>query len=168
MNPGKLIDGVTKTIGTFGGFSIAMMFVLTSVDVTCRYVFNAPLLWVYEVTEYFMVVCVYLGLAHTDTVGGHIRIDFLLNRFRSKTRKIIELVNHLLMFGFMVLLTRQAWVLFIDSVRLGRLNMGAAHTPVAPSQLAFFIGCLVFAIHLLKKIVGLISHPANKPETEER
>ncbi len=166
MDPRKVINALTKFVGTFGGISICMMFILMSIDVTARYIFNASLSWVYELSEYLMVACIYLGLAYTDTVGGHIRIDFLLLRFPSKLRTIIELINHLFMFGFMVILTRQAWILFEESWRLGRANMGAAQTPVAPSQLIMFIGCLLFSVHLLMRIVEIISRQQYRREME--
>ena len=168
MKPRRIIEITINIFGILGGFSVIVMFLLTSIDVICRYLFNMPLLWAYEITEYLMVTCIYLGLAYTDKIGGHIRIDFLLSRFSYKMQKIIEVVNHLFMIAFMTLLTRQSWIIFTDTIRLGKRHMGAAHTPMAPSHFIFFIGSFIFSIHLLMKTVDIIiRRPAKITESEK-
>jgi len=153
----KRLDGLmTKWVGVVGGFSTVIMFSFMSVDVIARYFLNASIAWLYEVTEYLMVILIYLGLAYCDTVDGHISIDFILVSLPNRIKKIIQIINHVLMLVFMVLLTRQAWVLFEESWRLHRGNIGAAHTPVAPSQFFMLVGCFVFALHLLVKLIGIV------------
>jgi TRAP-type C4-dicarboxylate transport system permease small subunit len=152
----KVLNALPKYLGNLSGVSIFLIMVLTSVDVVLRYFFNSPLIWVLEWTEYLMVVIVYFGLAYTYTVGGHIGIDILLPYFPQTIRHILNLFNHVLMFALVVLMTWQGWVLFEDSWRLGRRHMGAGHTPEFPADLALFIGCAVFSLLLLTRIISII------------
>ncbi|HWP25734.1 MAG TPA: TRAP transporter small permease [Xanthobacteraceae bacterium] len=59
-----------------GGVLLLLMFV-TVADVVLRYVFNAPLASVWELTEFSMSVIVFFGMAYCGWTGGHISIDLL-------------------------------------------------------------------------------------------
>lgn len=168
MDPRRVINFLPKFLGYFGGLSIFLIMVLTSFDVFFRYILNVPIVWVFEVSEYLMVACIFLGLAYTDTVGGHVSIDFIVPYFPSKIRIILNLFNQFFMFVFMVLFTWQGWVQFEDSWRLGRRSMGITQTPVAPSQFILFIGSFVFCLYLLNKIWHIIPQLSNKSEKGEK
>jgi len=164
----KIINALPEFVGHLGGFSIGAIMVLTSIDVFLRYLFNSPIIWAFEVTEYLMVACVWLGLAYTDTLGGHIGIDFILPYFPPKVQKSFLLLGSVLMLFLMVIFTWQGWVQFEDSLRLNRRSMGVTQTPVAPSQFLLFIGGIVFCIQLINKITNLIRELSAKSKSNER
>jgi len=155
MDFNNVIRNLPKYFGQLSGISIFLIMILTSADVVMRYFFKNPLIWVAEWSEYLMVSVVYLGLAYTDTLGGHIGIDLFVQKLSKKTRHILNYFNHTLMLAFVIVLTWQGWVLFEDSWRLNRHHMGASHTPEFPANFALFIGCVVFCITLLVKIIRI-------------
>jgi TRAP-type C4-dicarboxylate transport system permease small subunit len=64
----------------FGGFAAVTLFLLmavTVVDVTGRYVFNAPLPGSSEITELMMAVLIYAGLPAVSRLERHISVDLL-------------------------------------------------------------------------------------------
>ena len=67
------------------------MMLLTTVDVTCRYLFNNPISGAVELNEYLIVLITFLGLAYTQSVGGHVRTDIALSHLSPKLQNIIYL-----------------------------------------------------------------------------
>ena len=85
--------------GFFAGLSglilIAMMLTI-SYDVIARYAFGAPTKWSLEVNEYFLLAVVYLSGAWTLRVGGHVRVDILLQRLSDRTKTKLEVFDSIL------------------------------------------------------------------------
>lgn len=81
-----------------------MMFYITA-DVLGRDIFSRPIPGTYEVSEMLMVLVVFLGLAYTQAMGGHIRTEVLLRFFPPRGRLIVEIISNLaffIVFGFLV------------------------------------------------------------------
>jgi TRAP-type C4-dicarboxylate transport system permease small subunit len=66
-----------RLLALLGGLILLILMAFTVADVFLRYVFNAPLKSVYEFTEFVMAAIVFLGIAYTGWVGGHIAVDML-------------------------------------------------------------------------------------------
>lgn len=74
-----------------------MMFYITA-DVLGRDIFSRPIPGTYEVSEMLMVLVVFLGLAYTQAMGGHIRTEVLLRFFPPRGRLIVEIISNLAFF----------------------------------------------------------------------
>lgn len=56
---------------------VAIMMVLTSLDVAMRYAFNSPLPWVYDVTILYLLPAAFVfGFSYTLRSNNHISVDF--------------------------------------------------------------------------------------------
>lgn len=83
-----LIDTVLLSIGCLMLF-VLMLVVVT--DVTLRYLFNAPLVWSYEViTSYLMPGLFFLVASHTLKSNAHVSVDILHNYVSRRTRYVFE------------------------------------------------------------------------------
>lgn len=71
----NLFERFLRLLAYISGVIILLLMVFTVVDVCLRYIFNAPLKSVYEFTEFVMAAIVFLGIAYTGWVGGHIAVD---------------------------------------------------------------------------------------------
>jgi len=78
---GRAEDPTTAVaVRGFGGFAAITLFLLmavTVVDVTGRYVFNAPLPGSSEITELMMAILIYAGLPVVSRLERHISVDLL-------------------------------------------------------------------------------------------
>jgi TRAP-type transport system small permease protein len=70
-----LFDRFLRLLAYASGIIILLLMSFTVIDVFLRYVFNAPFRSVYEFTEFVMAAIVFLGIAYTGWVGGHIAVD---------------------------------------------------------------------------------------------
>lgn len=71
----NLFDRLLRVLAYAAGVLILMLMIFTVVDVVMRNVFSAPLRSVYEFTEFVMAAIVFLGMAYTGWIGGHIAVD---------------------------------------------------------------------------------------------
>ena len=75
------IGFVTKILSYAAAFVLFGIMLLTTFDVAGRYLFHAPILGVFEVTEFMLVCVVFLSLAYTQSLKGHIEVDILVRTF---------------------------------------------------------------------------------------
>jgi TRAP-type C4-dicarboxylate transport system permease small subunit len=83
---------------------LALMLVITIVDVILRYVVQAPLQWGDTLMQYLMVMMVYLGIGFVLFEGGHIRMTALTDRLAPKAQRAMFVVSSLVGVAYMVLL----------------------------------------------------------------
>ena len=80
--------------------ALAMM-LLTAADALGRYLFNAPIVGAYEVTEkYLMVAAIFFGLSYSFRGGALIRVTFLVDRLPRPLRLTAGYLAHLASLAF--------------------------------------------------------------------
>jgi len=86
-----------------------LLFVLITVigtwQVASRYLFNSPSAWTEEVLTYGFVWMAMLASAYVFATREHMRLTFVTDKLRAKSRKIVEIITELLiiLFSLMVL-----------------------------------------------------------------
>jgi TRAP-type mannitol/chloroaromatic compound transport system permease small subunit len=75
-------------------------------EVVSRYVFNAPTIWVFDITYMLYGTLFMLGAAYALHKGAHIRTDFFWEQFSIRKKGWIDSLSYLLFFfpGFMAIL----------------------------------------------------------------
>lgn len=71
-------------LATIAGILIMLMMVLTALDVVMRYVFNAPLSWVFDiVTHYMLVASFFFSFSIALRFGEHVAVDYFVTKFNA-------------------------------------------------------------------------------------
>ncbi len=73
-------------------FLLAVMTLLTALQVLLRYAFNTGLIWSLEATTYCFAWLVLLGMSYGVRTRSHIAVDLLVNRLGSGKRRLVGLV----------------------------------------------------------------------------
>ncbi len=74
------------------GFLLAVMTLLTALQVLLRYAFNTGLIWSLEATTYCFAWLVLLGMSYGVRTRSHIAVELLVNRLGSDKRRIVGLL----------------------------------------------------------------------------
>ena len=82
----KHIQKISTFFGYLGAIALFAMMILTTVDVAGRYLFNAPVLGAFEITEYLILILVFSFLADTQSQKIHVSVDLLFERFPESVR----------------------------------------------------------------------------------
>ena len=95
----------SKLLSYAGALVLFALMLLTTMDVAGRYLFNTPLMGVFEITEFMMVCLVFCSLAYTQSKKAHVAVDILGTILPPKGQRVIEFINYLLSFCVLVLIT---------------------------------------------------------------
>ena len=157
----------------FLGINIFVVFAMMAVvvyGVIMRYVFNFPLRWVAELSEFMMVALTFLALAHVQRERKHIRITFLVERQSQKTKTIINVATTLVALFTFVMLTWASWGFAVKAWRSGYISDAAA-MPLFPPRLLVPLGAGVMCLQLLSDLVqgvgSLLGTDSKKDEKKD-
>ncbi|MBW2610341.1 MAG: TRAP transporter small permease [Deltaproteobacteria bacterium] len=151
----KGIKAISKVLSKISGTILALMMFLTVADVILRYFFNSPILGAFEVTEYMMVIFVFLGLAHNQEQKDNISIDVVVDRLGGVHKNILRAITNMMGLGFFALMS---WRLAVYGLKI--LNdhqiSRELHIPVFPFIFVTSFGAIVLCMVLLADVVRSI------------
>jgi TRAP-type mannitol/chloroaromatic compound transport system permease small subunit len=80
--------------------SLSMLFLMSIIcfEVGSRYLFNAPTVWVYEMSNMVNGSAFMLGCAYALFKGAHVRTDIYWERFSERRKGLIDLFSYLVLF----------------------------------------------------------------------
>jgi TRAP-type C4-dicarboxylate transport system permease small subunit len=157
-------DSATKVINWVGYISLAGIVLITTVDVTGRYLFNKPLLGSLEITELTMAVLGGFAMLYTTTQRGHISVDLFFVRFSRRARLIVESFGSLLGFGAWGVIAYQVYLLGMRVLRLDESST-LLRIPISPFQFTFALGLALYSLTLLiQGLRPLLSEESEKKE----
>ena len=141
------------------GLAILSLMGLAVVSVGGRNFFDAPLPGYVDWIEQIMPAIALLGIAYTQRLGGHIRMDLMVGRLRGRPLWIAEWVTTVAMLILTVLLIWGSWSHFLRSFDLGRplwsndssIDIGL---PIWPAKLVVPLALSVLAVRLTVQLVG--------------
>ena len=139
-------------------FLIFLMLVITA-DVILRAALNMPIYGAIEISQFMMLIVVFLALAYTQHAKAHIAVDLLYTRFPQIARFIVDVFVYILSLGIVSVMTWQALVYtgrLYETNRISDILM----VPIAPFEIIVLVGLglfglvlLVDLIHSIKKVV---------------
>lgn len=89
---------------------LALMTLLTFLQVVMRYGFNSGFPWALELTTVFFAVMIFVGISYGVRVGAHIGVDALIKRFPPGLRRVTSIFVVLLCLLYAGLVIYGSWV----------------------------------------------------------
>jgi len=110
----RVIDKFTDTTGTWVAWLNVPLMLCVSYEVMMRYLFDAPTIWVFDITYMLYGTIFMLGAAYALHKGAHIRTDFFFEKWSVRTRGTIDSVAYIAfffpsIFVFMLVTGSEAW-----------------------------------------------------------
>jgi TRAP-type C4-dicarboxylate transport system permease small subunit len=150
-----LFERFLRLLAYLSGVLILLLVAFTVIDVLFRYLFNAPLKSVYEFTEFVMAAIVFLGIAYTGWVGGHIAVDVF---GRWLDRPAMRFLNAAIAFAGAGLFALIAYRAVLETTAtIGQVSNRLAW-PHYPFRYTVAFGCALFAIVLSIQGVQALRH----------
>lgn len=151
------IERLSKVAGIAGALLIVPLIGATCWEVFSRYVLRAPTIWAYEVGYMLTGTHFLLAMALTLSVGEHIRIDVLSNRFSARTRAAIDLAGYAVLLPMLVWLTIYLQRFFAAGYASGeRSGQSALNAPVWPFRLVFFVAFLILTLQVIAEVIKAV------------
>ena len=134
------------------GFILVLMF-LTTTDVVGRYVFNAPIVGAYEVSQIMLVAIVYLGLAYVQRMKGHVKVDAFTSWAPQRVQWALDAFGYLVAALVVALMTWrsgvEAWQALVTQDHI----QGLFRIPFWPGKSLLPLGAGLLCIRLIADVV---------------
>jgi TRAP-type C4-dicarboxylate transport system permease small subunit len=129
--------------------SLAIMFMSIVLDVLTRELFNSPLTWHLEVSQYMLINVTYVGAAVAHRHSQHISINTLVAKLSESGQKYADMFGKLLLFPFLLLLIYSGYNMLLETKGLTpvlRLPMWTYYSPI-------FIGSILLCLYSVLAII---------------
>ena len=143
---------------------LAVMSILSFVNVIMRYFFKSALSWSDEVCCYCLALSAFFALSCAIRMGTSIRVDTFVTLLSKKAQKILELVCSVVMIGFLVFLLKGTFEITANAARIGQAS------PALRIPLAYLYGIMAFAVVLaiFRYVQVIYKSVTGKNEEEEK
>ncbi|MCW8915706.1 MAG: TRAP transporter small permease [Magnetovibrio sp.] len=108
----RLLFRLETNLALLGGWTVFSLMVIAVISVGGRNIFNSPLPGYVDWIEQAMPLIAFVGVAYSQRLGGHIRMDMLIGHLSGRTLWLFEFISVLVMLLLMVLLTWGSWAHF--------------------------------------------------------
>lgn len=154
----RLLGTIERVLNIVGCGAILVVMALTCVQIVLRFL-RVPIAGTYEFTELLLVGIVFLPLAYTQSVNGHIKVDVLVNRIPAGIfRRVLEKAVLMLSLGIFAVITWRAGLSTYDAWRVGDIAMGIIQFPVWPSKIFVPIGSAAFCLRVVTQLIRSHQH----------
>ena len=92
---------------------LGLLMVLTVANVILRDFFDKPIMGTPELSEFMMVLVIFLALAWCAITRKHVKVELVVNRFSPRIQAIFNGITLLLTLGIFVIIT---WQSFLESM----------------------------------------------------
>lgn len=157
------LDKFVIRIGWLLSWLFLIAVVISVFEIISRYVFSSPTGWVHETTIFLVAGCLLFGGAYCLATADHIRIGIVADAFTPKLKKVVNIINTMLIATFLGMLIHASYIMankawFSPSGAFRLETSGSAWNPPYPAILkAFllFVVVIMFAqavLHLVRAI----------------
>jgi TRAP-type mannitol/chloroaromatic compound transport system permease small subunit len=152
------VDKVSERMGKIICYLVFIIMLITTIDVTARYVFNRPLLWGWLTNRLLFGVFILFAGVYTLLKGEHIRIEIVYDHFPPAIKAIARWLSLAAMTSFLGVLVWQTSWMGWNSLMNNEKAAGAFRIPLYPFKLLMPIVAFLFLLqgisHFRKKKDG--------------
>lgn len=165
--PIRCLRGIMAVMNAAGTAWIGVITVLICCDIAGRTLLNTPIFGVPEIVKVSVVAIVWLQMAHTLRIGGHIRSDVILDRLPPRVKagvNVLAAVLGVFVFTFVVI---AGWDNMLEGWRIGEFEGELpVRVPTYPVRTILSVGALLTAIEFVlygwRNLKGVLTAPAGE------
>ncbi|MFY0989854.1 TRAP transporter small permease subunit [Halomonas sp. C05BenzN] len=143
------VDVFNRRVGRVVMLLIFVMIGLLLFASVSRTLFNRPLIWGIEVSQFLMASYYLLGGAYSMQMSAHVRMDLFYSRWSDRTRAIVDAVTVVLLFVFLGALLAGGISSTSYAIQYGETSYTSWSPPLAPIKIIMTIGILMMLLQSL-------------------
>jgi TRAP-type C4-dicarboxylate transport system permease small subunit len=168
----KILDAVDRVVVMISVVALVAMMLMTVVSVIGRYFLSMPIPDDLVISEFLMVVVVFLPFAAVQAAREHVFVTIFSDWASNRAKVIMEMIGTVAGFVIFTVIAAAAYTNFHDAWEVGAYVYGQLDLPEAPPKFVVFIGLALFSVRLLfdsvRAVVGLIDGTAVAAKSEEQ
>ena len=130
-----------------------------------RKLINLPVPGYVDVVEFVMTVFAFISIAYTQRLGGHVRMEIIIKKFRGRGLWIVESLGTLTIIGIVAILAWFGYEHFLRAWTIGDSTIDI-EIPLWPSKLLVPVAFAVLLVRLFIQLLGFLrlsAHPDAEP-----
>ncbi len=143
---------IERMLAFVGGATIFLLVLLTGVNVLGRWLFSLPVDGYVDWVEQAMAFIAFLGLAYTQRMDGHIRMDLVIRHFRPRVLWFAEIISTTLMLVISLMITYGASLHFWRAYQIGDSSLDI-ELPTWPAKLVIPFALTVLSLRLILQLI---------------
>jgi TRAP-type transport system small permease protein len=153
----KILTNISNIIIVF---CLSTMSILVFTNVILRYIFSSGMTWAEELSRYLFVWLIFLGAIMALKQNAHMSVDIVTNAVSLKIRKVILLINNLLVLFVMWMILDGSWKMTLQNMNIQSPSLGI------PMFLIYGVG-IVMSISMAVIVIGNIVRLFTNEESKE-
>ena len=153
---GRLFDYINIIMVVVSAILLLGLTFIVGADITLRYLFNRPLGWVKEVSEYILVGLGFLVAAWILKDDGHVKMDLVLNKVGPRVQTMMNIITSIISTIIVLTMTWFALRVIVDFYRTKLVAPSVLEPPKWILLTPIFVGCLLLAIQFIRRTYGFI------------
>ena len=157
---GRRLSTVENVLVSVAMVGIMVMMILTTADVTGRYLFNSPVKGSIEIVEMVIAIIVFLSLPASQRQNIQVGSDFLVSRLKRRRYHILRFFNLLVPLLFFAIVTVWSAEAALEAYEHSYRTYGILRFPTAPFQFTLTVGsfllCLRFIAQIRHEFSGIV------------
>lgn len=146
------VDRFNRRVGRLVMYLIFIMIGVLLYASVSRTLFDSPLIWGVEVSQFLMVSYYLLGGAYSMQLGEHVRMDLFYSRWSVRTRALVDGLTILLLIVFLVVLLLGGISSTSYAIQYGETNYSSWAPPLAPVKALMTFGILLMLLQSLSTL----------------
>ncbi|MCF8063310.1 MAG: TRAP transporter small permease [Deltaproteobacteria bacterium] len=153
QNVSAKLGRISSALAYLGSLSLFGMMCITTVDVIGRYMFNAPIVGAFELTQFLVLILIFSFLPYTQSQKGHVSVDLLISVLPGGLRRFINIFNHTICVLLLGIITWMGLMRALEMLEYGEetANLGI---PYYPFVIYLVIGCLAMCIEYIRDLMA--------------
>jgi TRAP-type mannitol/chloroaromatic compound transport system permease small subunit len=136
----RYVDAINRVLGSMVMYlALVMMGVLLFGSLT-RYVFNVPLNWIVEMSQFLMAAYYILGGGYSMQLNAHVRMDVLYERWPERRRAFVDSITVFFLIFYLIFLMNGGISSAAYSLKYNQTNYSAWAPPMAPIKIIMTVG----------------------------
>jgi len=156
----KTLDILSEALQTIAGILFLFIFIINIAGIFCRTFLNVSLLWAADVTYLSTAWMLAIGMAIAFYKKGHIAIEFVIDKFPPKGKKIVQIFLMTIIIAFLVILVVEGWE---TTLMKRQIYFVVLNIPMAYAFMALPIFALFSALFIFYRLIN-IALPHSKEE----
>ena len=153
---GRLFDYINIIMVVVSAILILGLTFIVGADITLRYLFNKPLGWVKEVSEYILVALGFLVAAWILKDDGHVKMDLVLNKVRPRVQTMMNIITSGISTIVVLIITLFTLRVVVDFYRTKLVAPSVLEPPKWILLTPILVGCFLLAIQFIRRTYGFI------------
>lgn len=149
----RLIDWISDRTGLFVALWSINAVVAYTYEVTARYLFNMPTIWVHESSfllfgMQYMISGAY-GLLH----GSHVRVDVIYTKLSRQAQAGVSVFTSVFFFIFVLAMAATSWNFFMGSVAVDERSVETWQIQYWPVKGLMLLGALLIVLAGISQLI---------------